>query len=283
MTMHDSTVETRSAAIRVSESAGTGTPLLLLHGSGASRRVFAKQFDSPLARRYRLIALDLPGHGDSSDAAAVDQYGVEGLADTVAEVMAQLSIGRYAMLGWSLGGHVGIELMARHKGLAGLMAVGAPPVAPGALGMLKAFQTNIDLLLATKPHFTERDAQRFYEVCYHGAGDPAFLDTIRRADGRLRKEVGRSLMAADQKRTVAEASVPIAMVNGSAEPFARLSYIAGLSYRNFWGGVCHIIPDAGHAPFWDQPEAFNALLDRFAADVTAIPAATPALAMTRAG
>ncbi len=63
MTIYHSTVQTRSASIRLSESDGGGEPLLLLHGSGASRKVFSKQFDSPLAERHRLIALDLPGHG----------------------------------------------------------------------------------------------------------------------------------------------------------------------------------------------------------------------------
>jgi len=49
MTIYHSTVQTRSASIRLSESDGRGEPLLLLHGSGASRKVFSKQFDSPLA------------------------------------------------------------------------------------------------------------------------------------------------------------------------------------------------------------------------------------------
>jgi len=57
-------------------------------------------------------------------------------------------------------------------------------------------------------------------------------------------------------------------------PPARLSYVAGLHYRNLWGNVCHIIPDAGHAPFWDQPAQFNELLGAFAADVVAKPLAT---------
>lgn len=284
MALHHSTIETRSAAIRLSESDSSGEPLLMVHGSGASREVFAKQFDSPLASQFRLIAVDLPGHGESSDATASGEYGVNKLAETIAEVMSRKSIARYAVLGWSLGGHIGIELMARHPGVAGVMVVGAPPVSPGAVAMLKAFQTNLDLLLATKVHFSARDAQRFYEMCYHGEGDPRFLASILRADGRLRREVSNSLMNGavyDQKRAVEDAQIPVAMVNGSAEPVARLSYIAGLRYPTLWGGVCHIIPDAGHAPFWDQPQAFNTLLGKFAAEVMAKPAITPAIVMAK--
>jgi len=278
MTIYHSTVQTHSASIRLSESDGKGAPLLLLHGSGASRKVFSRQFESALAERYRLIALDLPGHGASGDAASPADYGVDGLARTVAEVLEHKGIEHTLVMGWSLGGHVGIELMARHPGVTGLMVVGAPPVGRGPVAMLRGFQTNLDLLLAAKEQFTEREAQRFYEMCYHGAGEPTFLQSIRRADGRVRVAVSRSLLkgeVADQKLAVEQASVPVAIVNGANEPVARLSYLAGLHYRNLWGNVCHIIPDAGHAPFWDQPERFNELLGAFAADVAAHPAATP--------
>ena len=277
MTIYHSTVQTRSTSIRLSESDGRGAPLLLIHGSGASRKVFGKQFSSKLAEQHRLIALDLPGHGASGDAESAADYGVDALASTVAEVLAHKGIERVVVFGWSLGGHVGIELMARHPGVMGLMIAGAPPVSRGPIAMLKAFQTNLDLLLAAKEHFSEREAQRFYEMCYHGAGDPTFLQSIRRADGRVRPAVSKSLLrgdVADQKQAVEEATVPVAIVNGASEPVARLSYLAGLRYRTLWGNICHIIPDAGHAPFWDQPEIFNDLLGRFAADVVAKPAAT---------
>lgn len=169
--------------------------------------------------------------------------------------------------------------MARHPPVTGLMIVGTPPVGRGPLAMLRGFQTNLDLLLATKEQFSERDAQRFYEMCYHGAGEPTFLQSIRRADGRVRVAVSRSLLRgeiADQKLAVEQATVPIAVVNGENEPVARLSYVAGLEYRTLWRNVCHVITDAGHAPFWDQPEHFNQLLGDFAADVAARPLAAPA-------
>jgi pimeloyl-ACP methyl ester carboxylesterase len=58
------------------------------------------------------------------------------------------------------------------------------------------------------------------------------------------------------------------VVNGSHEPFTRLDYLSSLGYQNLWGGRCHIIEGAGHAPFLETPEPFNRLLSSFLNDMT---------------
>ena len=72
---------------------------------------------------------------------------------------------------------------------------------------------------------------------------------------------------ADQKRVVELSDIPIAMVNGTDEPIAKLGYIAGVRYRDLFEGHTHIVADAGHAPFLTAPHAFNALLHRFVTHV----------------
>lgn len=281
MPTYDITIRTQAGVIRISESDGRGLPILLIHGSGASRAVFARQFASPLSRSHRLLALDLPGHGESSDATdPAEDYTIPALARTVGEVLVARDIERAVVFGWSLGGHVGIELMATNRVVEGLMVTGAPPIPPGPLGMLRGFQANLDLLLATKEQFTEREALRFYDLCYHGRGEGHFLEAIRRADGRIRSAVSRSLMhgdGVDQRRAVENAPVPVAMVNGEDDTVARLSYISALDYKTLWRSSCHVIANAGHAPFWDEPEIFNRLLGEFATDVAGMPADDPVI------
>jgi pimeloyl-ACP methyl ester carboxylesterase len=265
------TINTDRAEIHVRESAGAGAPLLLLHGSGASSAAFRRQLDSPLGDTWRLVAIDLPGHGRSSNAENPQRdYTIGGLARTIAEVLDPLELDRCAVLGWSLGGHIAIELMAARSDLAGLMLCGTPPIGRGSLAALRAFRTSLDLLLGWKAAFTPRDAERFLRLCYGDAVDPAFVEDVRRADGRLRPIVLGSVMrgeGVDQKQTVEHASIPIAMVNGADEPMARLSYIDKLEYRTLWEGEGHVIPGAGHAPFWHAPEQFNMLLHRFMVSV----------------
>jgi pimeloyl-ACP methyl ester carboxylesterase len=271
MTTTDSILSTSNGDISIRQSQGTGMPLLLLHGSGASKDVFHRQFADPMADRYRMIAIDLPGHGASSNADDPQAaYTLQAMANTVGEVIDKLGISHVAVFGWSLGGHVAIELMERHKAVSGVMLTGTPPVSRGPLAMLRAFHTSWDILLTSKEEFSLRDIERFGRLCYDDTIEPAQLHSIARADGRVRTAVFKGLSRgdwSDQKLAVEHAAVPIAIVNGANEPIARLSYVNSLAYNTLWQGQCHVIPYAGHAPFLEAFRAFNPLLDQFVDDV----------------
>jgi pimeloyl-ACP methyl ester carboxylesterase len=265
------TISTTHADIRLSETEGPGFPIVLLHGSGASRNVFSSQLHSELAERHRLILVDLAGHGESGDAhdPAVG-YTLQGYAAAVRQVLRSLGIERIVVFGWSLGGHIGIELLSQRPELvAGLMLTGTPPVARGPIGMLRGFHASWDLLLASKEVFSDRDVERYARLCYGDRATPELKDAVRRADGRSRVVLSRSMMrgdGADQKHTVESAQVPIAVVSGQHDPLVRLSYLASLNYSTLWDGHVHMLPGASHAAFRDDPDRFNALLMRFAAD-----------------
>ncbi len=262
----------RSGQVHVADSGGDGLPVVLLHGSGMSKDVFHRQMSGPLASQHRLIGIDLPGHGASANAIDPERdYTLPGLAASVLGAMDALQIDRAVIYGWSLGGHIALELMGTHADrLAGVMISGAPPIGRGTLAMLRAFRPRWDLLVASREVFSPHDALRFERMSFGHSADGTFLPAIVRSDGRCRVIVNRSLMRGDgvNQRHVAETSpVPLAVIAGSEDPLPRLSYIAGLHYANLWENQVHIIPDAGHAPFLETPHAFDALLHRFATEV----------------
>lgn len=267
MSLRAHRIRTRHAEVSLVETSGRSMAVLLLHGAAAAKEVFSRQLSHPMGDMYRMIALDWPGHGASENAAdPAACYSVTGLADVASEVLAALGIERAAVFGWSMGGHVAIELAATHPGIAGLMLTGAPPVAPGVIGMLRGFHANWDMLLASKEVYSPRDAERFAKLCFGDNPEPAFLDMILRSDGRARAHFPKSLMrgeGADQRRTIERTDIPVAVVNGADDHFVRVGYPDSLTFRALFEDRCHVVEGAGHAPFWQQPEQFNLILQRF--------------------
>ena len=265
-------VATSTGSLNCVESAGAGPTVLMIHGGSYSSAVFRKQFQSPLATSHRLIAVDLPGHGGSADATdPAQQYSIRGFTQAIADFIERMRLEHVVIYGWSLGGHIALELIG-HPDVSGVMASGAPPVSRGPIAMLQAFQTSWDMLLASKESFSERDILRFHQLCFPNGADAEVLDGLRRADGRVRPILVRSLMrgeGVDEKRAVEFAKIPVAIVNGENEPFVRLRYLENLRYSSLWHESCQVLANAGHAPFWDQPGRFNALLERFADDAVA--------------
>lgn len=262
-------IQTSHAPICLTDSAADGYPVLFIHGSGASRAAFRNQLQSPLAKRYRMIAVDLPGHGDSGDAHdPARTYTVGGLADCVRQVLEGLGIRRGAVFGWSLGGHIAIDLMATTDMVSGLMISGTPPISAGPIGLLRGFQLSTSMLLVSKALLTRSDAERLTRLSFGDEFPPEFIEAAMRSDGRLRAMVARSLTYgghADQKLVVQDSSVPVAIIDGALDPFIRVSYSNSLPIRNLWGRT--VIPETGHAPFWQRPETFNLMLKRFLFDV----------------
>ncbi|HEX4267999.1 MAG TPA: alpha/beta fold hydrolase [Steroidobacteraceae bacterium] len=119
------------------EIRGTGPALVLLHGWGLNVRVW-DGLAAALCDRFRIIPVDLPGHGRSvwlPERSSLEQQAAQ-VAETVAAITAE-----YSLLGWSLGGQIALQLAAAQ------CAAGARPPAPAAA---------VDrlVLIATTPRLT---------------------------------------------------------------------------------------------------------------------------------
>ncbi len=273
-------IKTSFADIAVCETSGTELPIVFLHGNSSHKEAFRRQYEAPLGERHRMIGIDLPGHGASSDAIDVAvAYTIPGYADAVIEVLGALDVRRAAVVGWSLGGHVALEMIPRFEGIAGVMIVAAPPVGRSPEEIQAGFRQTPDILLAGKPDFTEAEIDAFAAATTGTPVDPALRAAIARTDGRARATMFASLFAgqvADEREIVEQSPVPIAVVNGSNDPLINVDYIGGLAYRNLWDQHCYLLRGAGHACFIREPAAFNAILGRFAADMAGLAARKPA-------
>jgi pimeloyl-ACP methyl ester carboxylesterase len=99
-----STVKYLDTFIRYSDD-GTGDPVILIHGYLESLEIW-DGFADELAAGYRVICVDLPGHGRSGVYSAIDTMAI--MADAVKHVLDFLGIGRTVVIGHSMGGYAAL-------------------------------------------------------------------------------------------------------------------------------------------------------------------------------
>jgi non-heme chloroperoxidase len=85
-----------------------GPAILFMHGLMQCHLAWRRQFDDPaLAGAFRLVAMDLRGHGASDKPVGKERYRPDKLwADDVAAVIAQLGLRKPVLVGWSYAGRV---------------------------------------------------------------------------------------------------------------------------------------------------------------------------------
>ena len=93
---------------------GTGSPVVLIHGIGSSADTWGDIPDRLSALGHRVVALDLPGHGESSKRRG--DYSLGSLACTVRDLLDHLGIERMHVVGHSLGGGVSMQFAYQFPG-----------------------------------------------------------------------------------------------------------------------------------------------------------------------
>jgi pimeloyl-ACP methyl ester carboxylesterase len=93
------------------ESTGQGSALVLLHGFLESKDIW-KDFSNQLSPRYKVVCIDLPGHGLSSNFGY--HHSMELMAEAVMAVLKHLKIRRFFLLGHSMGGYVSMALAEKY-------------------------------------------------------------------------------------------------------------------------------------------------------------------------
>ena len=115
---------------------GTRPAILFLHGSGVSARSWTFQLQN-LGHALWVLAIDLPGHGESD---SIDEVTLEGYADAARSLLDALGTGPVLAAGHSLGGAVAQVLAARHpKVVRGLVLVSTCTKLPETDGFFQRF------------------------------------------------------------------------------------------------------------------------------------------------
>ncbi len=123
--MKESFLKIGDATVYVSDSEKGEKCVVLLHGYLESLRVW-DDFVGLLTDKVRVVAIDIPGHGRSSNIAPV--HTMELMADVVAGVLDTLQIDKVTLVGHSMGGYISLAFCAAYaERLEGLVLLSSSP------------------------------------------------------------------------------------------------------------------------------------------------------------
>lgn len=238
----------RSTAYHVSDRSAGGTPLLLVHGAGATHRVWKSQFR--LADERPVIAVDLSGHGESEDIDASPGY--ETLSAYVDDVLAVTEeTGASILAGCSLGGAALMTLaLERDAPLDGLVLT-----ATGArLAVLDDLLVWLDEEFDRALDFLHEPDRLFHDP------DDRYASVSR----ETMRETGRAITYRDfltchrfdVRDRIESVDVPTLAVVGEHD---RLTPTWFHEYLADEMPDCDLetIPDAAHLAMLERPEQFN--------------------------
>ena len=244
--------------------AGGGTPVLYLHGF---QGLAAWQpWLGALSARFRVIAPQQPGFGDSTGAEHLDDF--LDLSLCYADLIAALKLDRVAIVGHDLGGAIACELAALYPRLVSKLVLVAP------LGLWDDARPVMDFFATTNPELVKLSWHDADAALQRGAYRPPQTDEEKRADylGRVKAmaTAGKYLWPIPDKglkRRIHRIQAPALLVWGASDKIVPPSY-ASLFQRSLPGARVVEIPHAGHLPMLEQPELFVSVLSEFLADAT---------------
>jgi pimeloyl-ACP methyl ester carboxylesterase len=246
------------AFTRAGLAEGSAPTVLLVHGVGAARLVWATVLPQ-LAERYHVLAVDLPGHGWSAPLAPGQDARCRALGRQVAAACAELGVARPHVVGNSLGGWIGLEMAADDavRSLTALAPAGLriAPTAPSPLLRLNRLLART-VGRSTEPLLRHDGVRRL--VFASGSADPASLDPgLARATVRALREATAyeaMLDATGHERFLRrrDVTVPTTIVFGDRDrilprPNQRREVAPDAAE---W----IVLPRCGHAPMWDAPQ-----------------------------
>ena len=248
-------LDVRGTRIRLLRG-GSGPPLIFLHG--ASGHVGWLPFLDRLARTFDALAPEHPGFGRSDDPPWLDRPS--DLAYFYLDMIEALKLDRVHLIGTSLGGWIAAELAVRNTSrLASLTLVCAVGITADGVPLDDMFRMSAEEN-ARRFYFDSDRVRRRLEML--AAADPHLLVRNRSTVVRLAYP---SFVNPDLAKWLHRVDVPTLLVWGENDGLVPPKF--GEAYRRLLpNAMLSVIPNAGHAPFEEQPDAFLATFDGFLRD-----------------
>lgn len=247
--------------------------IFFIHGNSCSSRMWRKQFESDWFHSYRLIAIDLPGHGlSSSSTNPFQDYSPIGTGKILSEAVKKLADGNlYLFVGFSYGTNLAVEMLRCGLSPVGIVLLGSSVFGEG-YGLDKIFVQNTtpsiflynesnkdivsDYLKRSILPANRKDINNSIDDYLQVNVDfkPTLFKTV--ADGEISDEI----------KILRQREIPACIIFGMEDKLVNINYLDTLPFPT-WRNQIYKVKDAGHYGNIDAAESFNQLLFDYLSDM----------------
>lgn len=240
---------------------------MFLHSFGHNKSLWFPQLTHFLERGYRVVAPDMPGHGDSTF--DPEHHTVDRIAQSYFELFGRLDLQRVILVGISMGGYIALHMWAMKPELiAGLV-----------LSNTKAENDSDEIVARRRVQIANIRQHGLAEFIHSGAprrlspktleDRPWVLDSIKMMNFTVTAEANIATLEAmaakgDDTATLATINVPTLITSGSDDIFIPKTS-AGALKDGIRNSQLHVIQDTGHVSNLESPTYYNRVMDDFLA------------------
>ncbi|HEY4388461.1 MAG TPA: alpha/beta hydrolase [Ktedonobacteraceae bacterium] len=238
-TVHNTTVAGQHLCYR---TAGTGSPVVLLHGYGTSGYVWQRVLPS-LTRQHQVFLLDLPGHGRSRLAGP---WRLREIAPLLACWLREMHLFPIALMGHSMGGAIALHLTA---------------IAPELVERLILVNSAGMPLNANLPTLLTRSASSMFQLGSGGYPLKLLRDTLKPRP-RLWWQCAQEMRGSDFRPEIAMVKVPTLILWGERDLLLPI-HLGQELHQAMPDATFVSLLQSGHRPMITQPAIFSQLVLHF--------------------
>lgn len=269
--MNPQSIRLGQDSVRCVDTGGPGPAVLLTHGIGESLEFWHPQIEA-LGSSMRLVAWDMPGHGESD--IPMSAMDLQTLARNAWQLLDRLGIGSAHLVGNSLGAAVSLRMAGQNASRArSLLLANAATFGPDVFGAFKvmtlpwlgelmnrpgakAVEMQIKAIVH-RAHAISPQVRAAIERNIHRPGGAAhFLATLRLLTSLRGQREG---VWQESHRLLREVKVPTLVLHGRQDVVLPVTH-SERAHALVAGSELQVWEDCGHTPQLEQPAAFNAAL-----------------------
>lgn len=238
--------------------------VFLIHGWPLSHQIFEYQINLLTDCGYRVVAVDLRGFGKSDTPA--DGYSYDQMAADIFQVVRQLCLKNFILVGFSMGGAIALRYMERYNGFGIcrliLLSAAAPcftqrPGFPYGKTVQEANDL-IDLAGTDRPQLCQNFSQQLFASPHPEAVIDWFRGIALSASGIGTIKCGIALRDEDVRKAFGYVHVPTYIIHGDKDVIVSKE-LAEIQHKSICGSKLMTLHDSGHGIVYDQLEKFNAV------------------------